>query len=107
MRRIVLAKVFLAEKALQRQFVAFRDKVPVRLAGTRVIDLLSMEGLQKERLAHTDGGLLGALPLLADTLAEQEVTEREVQEDVLQQIVVREHYGGRRWCHPRWRVRWW
>jgi len=74
----VVVGVILTEEALLLELGAAGNQVPPRLAGGGVVDLLRVEGLQKERLAHTGGGVLHALPLLTDALGEQEVLQGEV-----------------------------
>ena len=96
---VVVVGIIFTEEALLLKLGATRNEVPVRLAGAGIVDLLRVEGLQKERLAHADGGLLHALPLFADTLGEQKVLQGEVEEYVFEEVEVCEHSGGRGGCH--------
>ena len=96
---VVVVRVILTEEALLLKLGATRNEVPVRLAGAGIVDLLRVEGLQKERLAHADGGLLHVLPLFADTLGEQKVLQGEAEEYVFEEVEVCEHSGGRGGCH--------
>ena len=43
--------------------------------------------------------MLHALPLFADFLGEEQVLQREVQEDVLKEVKVSEHFRARWWSH--------
>ena len=72
------------ENPLQCALGAVWDKVPVRFTGIWIVNLLLVVGLQEKGLAHTHGGVLQTAPLLANAPAEQQVTKREVEEDILQ-----------------------
>jgi hypothetical protein len=99
MRRVLVVRVIFAEETLPHQLGAPWNQVPVRLACTRVVELLRVEGLSKGALSTRAEVccMFFKPPLLADTLTEKQVLTREVQELVFQEpeVVAIDLEGGR------------